>query len=86
MLLFLNSLFCLSKYTYDSFSIHWKLNEFIGKTNWVDVCQSDSNLLVSGGSDKSIKIYDHRIEKISKTFDNIHAGKENFCFYYTSYF
>ena len=44
-------------------------------TLWIDVCQNDGNLLVSGGGDKDIKIFDKRESKIIKTFDNVHSGK-----------
>jgi hypothetical protein len=43
---------------------------------WIDVYQSDGNLLASGGMDKNIKIYDRRESKIVKTFDGIHSGKK----------
>jgi WD40 repeat protein len=43
---------------------------------WIDVCQSNGNLLASGGDDKAIKIFDKRESKIVKTFQGIHSGKE----------
>ncbi len=48
----------------------------IAWTNWIDVCQSNGNLLASGGGDKVIKIFDKRESKIVKTFEGIHSGKE----------
>ncbi len=53
----------------------------IGNTFSIDVCQSNANCLVSGGSDKAIKIFDNRELKIVKTFEGIHRGKE---FHYIS--
>ena len=43
-------------------------------TYWIDVCQNDGNLLVSCGTDTSIKIFDKRESKIIKTFD-VHSRK-----------
>ena len=44
-------------------------------TYWIDVCQSNENLLAFGGQDKIVKIFDKRESKIVKTFDSIHTGK-----------
>ena len=41
---------------------------------WIDVCQSDGNILVSGGTERQVKIFDKRKSKIAQTFDNIHTG------------
>lgn len=38
----------------------------LDRTNWIDVCPNDGNLLAFGGSDKSVKIYDRRKAKIAK--------------------
>ena len=46
-------------------------------TYWIDVCQNDGNLLVSGGTDTSIKVFDKRESKIIKTFD-VHSRKNEF--------
>jgi WD40 repeat protein len=40
----------------------------IGTTVCIDVCQSNRNLLASGGTDQRIKIFDKRESKIVKTF------------------
>ena len=47
----------------------------LGTTFWIDVCPKDANLLASGGSDKSIKIFDRRVSKVTKTLDNVHSSK-----------
>lgn len=47
---------------------------FQGLIPWIDVCQSDGNLLVSCGHDKKIKIFDKRESKVIKTFDVGHTG------------
>ncbi len=44
-------------------------------TMWIDVCQSNGNLLASGGDGNAIKIFDKRKSDIVKTFENIHSGK-----------
>ena len=41
---------------------------------WIDVCQNDGNVLTSGGEDQRIKIFDKRVSKIIKTFDDVHSG------------
>ena len=41
------------------------------------MCPTNANLLASGGSDKSIKIYDRRESQIIKTYDGIHHGKHS---------
>ena len=41
------------------------------------MCQNDGNLLVSGGSDNSIKIFDKRELKIIKTFDGVLSSKNS---------
>jgi WD40 repeat protein len=60
------------------------MNLIIGRALWIDVCQSNGNLLVSGGWDKIIKIFDKRESKIVKTFEGVHSSKELhpiFCFH-----
>ncbi len=52
------------------------MNSVIGWTYWIDVCQSNGNLLASGGQDKAIKIFDKREPKIVKTFEAVHSRKE----------
>jgi hypothetical protein len=49
-------------------------------TYWIDVCQSNANLLASGGNEKAIKIFDKRESKIIKTFEYVYLGKENHSF------
>ena len=43
-------------------------------TNWIDVCQSNGNLLAAGGDDKNVKIFDKRESKIVRTFYGIHRS------------
>ena len=43
-------------------------------TRWIDVCQSNGNLLASGGGNMAVKIFDKREAKIVQTFDGIHKG------------
>mgnify|MGYP003877618977 FL=1 len=43
-------------------------------TRWIDVCQSNGNLLVSGGDSMDVKIFDKRKSKIVQTFDDIHKS------------
>ena len=45
-------------------------------TYWIDVCQNDGNLLVSGGDDRIIKIFNKRESKIIKTFDEVHSSND----------
>ena len=44
-------------------------------TYWIDVCQSNGNLLASGGEDHNVKVFDKREVKIVRTFDDIHYGR-----------
>ena len=41
---------------------------------WIDVCQSDGNLLAASGADKRVRIFDKRESKIVQTFDGIHTS------------
>ena len=43
-------------------------------TLWIDVCQSNGNILVTGGMDENVKIFDKRESKIVQTFDGIHTS------------
>ncbi len=52
------------------------MNLVIDFAYWIDVCQSNGNLLTSGGQDKNVKIFDKRESKIVKTFEGVHSGKE----------
>ncbi len=52
------------------------MNLIIDFTFWIDVCQSNGNLLASGGQDGIIKIFDKRESKIVKTFEGVHSSKE----------
>ena len=51
-------------------------------THWIDICETNGNLLASGGRDATIKIFDKRRAKIVKTFGDIHAGKKIICVIY----
>ena len=42
-------------------------------TLWIDVCQSDGNMLASGGTDGILKIFDKRESKIVQTY-SIHTS------------
>ena len=42
-------------------------------TYWIDVCHSNGNLLVSGGQDKDVKVFDKRESRIVQTIGDIHA-------------
>lgn len=42
---------------------------------WIDVCQSNGNLLASGGWDADVRIIDKRASKIVKTFEGLNYGK-----------
>ena len=41
---------------------------------WIDACQTNGNLLASGGTDQDVKIFDKRESEIVQTFDDIHNG------------
>lgn len=53
-------------------------NPLLDTTWWIDVCQSNENLLASGGKDKNVKVFDKRESKIVQTFDGIHSSIEVF--------
>ena len=54
------------------FDLCWAL---LVTTYWIDVCQSNGNLLASGGEDHNVKVFDKREVKIVRTFDDIHYGR-----------
>ncbi len=60
------------------------MNFLTGWTFWIDVCQSNGNLLASGGGDKVIKIFDKRESKIVQTFEGVHSSKNYIPFLPTS--
>ena len=55
------------------FDIYYALY-LIELTTWIDVCQSDGNMLATGGDEKKVNIFDKREAKIVQTFDDIHEG------------
>ena len=46
----------------------------VSATSWIDVCQSNGNLVASGGNDQLVKIFDKRESKIVRTFGGIHES------------
>ena len=50
---------------------------------WIDVCQSNGNLLAAGGNGSGYRIFDKRASKIVKTFEGIHSSR---IFYLSSMF
>ena len=52
---------------------------FVEYTCWIDVCQSNGNLLASGGDDMNVKIFGKRESKIVRTLDGIHTGNIFIC-------
>ena len=50
-------------------------NLILDHTYWIDVCQTDKNLLATAGDSPKIGIFDQRCLKFVKTFDMIHIGK-----------
>lgn len=62
-----------------SFRFSFDLVLLLIDTNWIDVCQTNGNLLVADNY-HDIKIIDKREAKIIKTFDAIHKGKILLCF------
>mgnify|MGYP000850438422 FL=1 len=45
-------------------------------TIWIDACPTDGNLLLSGGVDRIIRIFDLREAKVCATFEDIHEGNK----------
>ena len=41
---------------------------------WIDICQSDGNMLAAGGWSRNVKIFDKRVSKIVQTFQDIHKS------------
>ena len=69
-LTFVTSLLFISLFKLDN------IEPVIGNlTCWIDVCQNDGNLLVSGGARQNINIFDKRESQIIKTFDGVHSSK-----------
>lgn len=48
-------------------------------TYWIDVGQSNENLLVAGGTDFNVKIFDKRQSKVLRAYDDIHSSTELIC-------
>ena len=46
----------------------------LGFTICIDVCSNNGNLLVSGGRDQRVRIFDKRESKIVRIFDEMHKG------------
>ena len=44
-------------------------------TFWIDVCPVNANLVVAGGANQLIQVYDRRSSAIVLTFGDIHSGK-----------
>lgn len=55
--------------------MEFKVYYGIGWTRWIDVCPTNGNLIATGGSDKQVKIYDHREINVIKKIEGIHTGK-----------
>ena len=53
---------------------NYLINSIIG-TWWIDVSPSNGNLVVSGGYDGSVKIFDRREAAVVATFDDVHSGE-----------
>ena len=61
---------------YDISLPRWCLILFLlEKTEWIDVCPNNGNLLALSGQYMNIKIFDKRSSKVTKIFDNFEYGK-----------
>ena len=45
-------------------------------THWINVCQSNGNLLAAGGGEMVVKVFDKRESRFIKKFDDgAHSGE-----------
>ena len=44
---------------------------FVDNILWIDICQSDGNMLAAGGWGRNVKIVDKRVSKVVQTFQDI---------------
>ena len=64
-----------SEFIWNEFNSH-VFAVFVDYTAGIDICQQDGNLLVTGGMDTNIKIYDRRESKFVRIFEEAHFGKK----------
>lgn len=47
----------------------------VDDSRWIDVCPNNGNLLVSGGGDLIVRIFDKRKSGVAQNFESIHSRK-----------